>query len=89
MPLGTDIAVPTMKLRIMRRKTARPGRESLTNCQVNTTRVASRRIMRRKTAGPGSESLTSCQVNTTRVAGRRIMRRDTTSFDTDKSLTVC
>ena len=73
----------------MRRKTAGPGSESLTRCQVNTTRVAGRRIMRRKTAGPSSESLTFCQVNTTRVAGRRIMRRDTTSFDTDESLTVC
>ena len=51
--------------------------QSLTSCQVNTTRVAGRRIIRRKTAGPGSESLTPCQVNTTRVAGRRIMRRKT------------
>ena len=51
----------------MRRKTAGCGSESLTACQVNTTRVAGRRIMRRKAAGPGSESLTACQVNTTSV----------------------
>ena len=42
----------------MRRKTAGPGNESLTHCQVNATGVTGRRIMRRKTAGPDSESLT-------------------------------
>ena len=35
----------------MRRKTAGPGSESLTACQVNATQVPGRGIMRRKTAG--------------------------------------
>ena len=57
----------------MRRDTAGPGSESLTYCQVNTTRVPSRGIMRRDTAEPGSESLTHHQVNATRVPGRIII----------------
>ena len=39
----------------MRRKTAGPGSESLTSCQVNTTRVPGGRMIRGKTAGPGGE----------------------------------
>ena len=72
----------------MRRKTAGPESESLTTCQVNTSRVAGRRIMRRKTAGPGSESLTFCQVNTSRVAGRRIMRKRQLDLAVNHSLSV-
>ena len=65
-----------------------PGNESLTPCQVNTTRVPGRRIMRRKTDGPGNESLTACQVNTTSVPGKRIMRRKRTGPG-NESLTPC
>ena len=39
----------------MRRKTAGHGSESLTHCQVNTTRVPGRRIVRGKAAASGSE----------------------------------
>ena len=60
--------------RTMRRDRAGHRSESLTNYQVNITRVPDRRIMKRKTAGPGSESLTACQANTIRVPYGRIMR---------------
>ena len=65
---------------MMRRKTAGSGNESLTHCQVNTTRVPGERSMRRKTAGPCSESLTACQVNTMKVPGRRIEKKDSCNW---------
>ena len=48
--------------------------ESLTDCQVNRTRVGVRTV--RRNTGPGMESLTSCQANRTRVRVRTV-RRDT------------
>ena len=60
-------------VRTVRRDTAGPGMESLTNCQDNRTRVAVRTV-RRDTAGPGMESLTYCQANRTRVAVRTVRR---------------
>ena len=58
-------------VRTVRRDTAEPGMESLTNCQ---TRVAVRTV-RRDTAGR-MESLTYYQANRIRVAVRTV-RRDT------------
>ena len=46
--------------RTVRRDTARPDVESLTNCQVNRTRMGVKTV-RRDTGGPGIESLTCCQ----------------------------
>ena len=61
------------QVRTVGRNTARPGMESLTNCQANRTRLGMRTV-RRNTAGPGIESLTCCQANRTMLGGRTLRR---------------
>ena len=49
-------------VRTVKRETAGPGMESLTDYQANRTREEVKTV-RRITTGPGMESLTACQAN--------------------------
>ena len=68
-----------MAVGTVRKDTAGPSMESLTNCQANRTIVAVRTV-RRDTAGLGMQSLTSCQGNRTKLAVRTV-RRETLAWN--------